>query len=81
MPKKKSGRRGNGEGSIYERSKGKWAAVLTVGQNPNGTPKRKFMYGKTRAEVAAKLHEAQEQLKTGEHTDPGKLTVGEWLNT
>jgi integrase len=79
MPKKKTGRRGNGEGSIYERSKGKWAAVLTVGQNANGSPKRKFMYGNSRAEVAEKLHEAQALLKAGGYIDPGKITVGEWL--
>ena len=80
MAKKKTGRRGNGEGSIYERKKGQWAAVVTTGYKADGKPNRKFMYGKTRAEVADKLREVQNQIAAGGITDPGKLTVGDWLN-
>ena len=81
MAKKKTTRRGNGEGSIYERKKGQWAAVVTNGVDPKtGKAKRKFYYGKTRSEVADKLREAQNQQAAGGITDPGKITVGEWLN-
>lgn len=80
MAKKKTSRRGNGEGSIYERKKGQWAAVVTVGRKPNGKPNRKFFYGKSRAEVAEKLREAQNQLAAGAVMDPGKMTVADWLN-
>lgn len=80
MAKKKTSRRGNGEGSIYERKKGQWAAVITTGYKADGKPNRKFLYGKTRAEVADKLREAQNQIAAGGITDPGKLTVGDWLN-
>ena len=80
MARKKTTRRGNGEGSIYERKKGQWAAVISHGLDPKtGKAKRKFFYGKTRAEVAEKLREAQNQIAEGGITDPGKLTVGEWL--
>ena len=48
----KKHRRGNGEGSVYQRKDGTWAAVLTVGVKPDGKPDRKFLYGKTRKEVA-----------------------------
>lgn len=80
MAAKKPSRRGNGEGSIYERKRGQWAAVLTVGTKQDGKANRRFFYGKTRAEVADKLREAQNQLAAGGITDPGKITVGEWLN-
>lgn len=80
MAKKKTSRRGNGEGSIYERKKGQWAAVVTTGYKADGKPNRKFMYGKTRSEVADKLREVQNQIAAGGVTDPGKLTVGDWLN-
>lgn len=80
MAKKKTSRRGNGEGSIYERKKGQWAAVVTIGRKPDGKPNRKFFYGKTRAEVAEKLREAQNQLAAGAVMDPGKMTVADWLN-
>ena len=48
----KKHRRGNGEGSVYQRKDGTWAAVLTVGVKQDGKPDRKFLYGKTRKEVA-----------------------------
>lgn len=47
-----TGKRGNGEGSIYQReSDGRWCCSIT---RPNG--KRQVLYGKTRAEVAKKLY-------------------------
>ena len=58
----KKHRRGNGEGSVYQRKDGTWAAVLTVGVKQDGKPDRKFLYGKTRKEVADKLREAQNSL-------------------
>lgn len=69
----KKHRRGNGEGSVYQRKDGKWAAVITVGVKENGKPDRKFLYGKTRKEVADKLREAQNKLDVG--VIPGGDTV------
>ena len=48
----KKHRRGNGEGSVYQRKDGTWAAVLTVGVKPDGKPDRKFLYGKTRKRIS-----------------------------
>jgi integrase len=56
-------RRGHGEGSIYQRSDGRWAASISL---ENG--KRKTFYGKTRKEV-------QEQLKTALHEQQKGLLV------
>ncbi len=51
MPSK----RGHGEGSIYQRSdNGIWCTVVDLGY-VNGKRKRKYIYGKTRKEVAEKL--------------------------
>ena len=48
------GRRGNNEGSIYRRSDGRWCAQVVTGYKDDGTPKRKYIYAQTRAEVAHK---------------------------
>ena len=49
-------KRGNGEGSIYRRANGTWAAQYTVW--PSEGRKRRSVSGKTRAEVSRKLTEA-----------------------
>jgi len=54
-PKPNVGRRGNNEGSIYQRKDGRWCGSVTVGYKTNGTPIRKDVYGKTRNEVAKKV--------------------------
>jgi len=51
-------RRGHGEGSIYQRSDGRWAASITLEGR-----KRKTLYGKTRKEVQEKLRVAQNEQK------------------
>ena len=56
-------RRGHGEGSIYQRSDGRWAASISLEGG-----KRKTFYGKTRREV-------QEQLKTALHEQQKGLFV------
>ncbi|MFC2153117.1 tyrosine-type recombinase/integrase [Actinomycetota bacterium] len=56
--------RGSGEGSIYRRKDGRWAASLSLGYE--GTRRvRKTYYGKTRAEVADKLNRAISDQRNG----------------
>lgn len=50
----KQRKRGQGEGSIYKRKDGRWTAAVNLGYQ-GGKLKRKYIYGKTRAEVAEKL--------------------------
>src|SRR5215216_4914814 len=71
------GKRGNGEGSITHRKDGLYMARYTV-QTLTGT-KRRALYGKTRAEVAAKLSKALADREGGLTYDAGKQTVGEYL--
>ncbi len=78
------GKRGNGEGSIYQvrnRKTGKkdrWVGVYTV-HTANGT-KRRELSGKTRTEVATKLTRAMADRDGGLVFDAGKLTVGKYLD-
>src|SRR5579884_1813100 len=68
-------RRGNGEGSIYQRkSDGKWVGSITVGPN-----QRKVFYGKTRKEVKDKLTEALHELQQGTLVTGSSLTTGQFL--
>ena len=71
------GKRGNGEGSIYRRMNGTWAAQYTV-WTAEGR-KRRSVAGKTRAEVSRKLTEAMANRGGGLVYEAGKLTVGEYL--
>ena len=55
--KNKSKRRGNNEGSIYQRkSDNNWCGTVTVGYDTAGKPKRKTLYGNSEQEVLKKMH-------------------------
>lgn len=72
-------RRGNGEGTITRRRDGRWEARFTDGRG------RSCLYGKTRAEVAAKLREAQRARDAGRVAAADRQTVAaysmQWLET
>jgi len=73
----KSGRRRNGEGSIFQRkSDGRWVVALSL---DNG--KRKRIYGATAEEVVERLAEARNQQRENIPFTDERLTVGQWLNT
>ena len=56
-----SKRRGHGEGSIHQRADGLWCAIADLGRGANGKRKRKYIYGKTRKEVADQLNLSADQ--------------------
>ena len=72
-------RRAKGEGSIFKRKDGRWQARYQAGD------KRKYIYGKTRAEVARKLNEALSEVNKGLVYDDKGITVErhieKWLST
>jgi len=68
-------KRANGEGSISRFNDTLWWARITV----NG--KRKSFYGKTRAEVHAKMTAALNEANKGMYVETSKLTLGQWLDT
>lgn len=57
MPRRRKRRRG--EGSIYRRADGYYVAAYVVGRDPNGRPKRKVIYGKSREAVEDALFTAR----------------------
>ena len=61
-----SRRRGGGEGSIRERRPGLWEARVTVGFDAHGRQLRRSIYGKTRADVAARMTASLAKLADGE---------------
>ena len=71
-------KRGNGEGTITRRKNGGWCAQYTI-YTVEGL-KRKTLYGKTRAEVAAKLTKATAERDGGLLFDAGNLTLSGYLD-
>jgi integrase len=61
---KKARKRGQGEGSIYKRKDGRWAAAINLGYQ-GGKLKRKTFYGATREEVKDKLVPALNDVQKG----------------
>ena len=71
-------RRGRGEGSIYQRADGRWAARLSAGYQ-RGRRARVWVYGRTRGECASKLAIAIRAHEQGILAAPSRLTTGEYL--
>ena len=67
----------NGEGGIGRRKDGRWAGSYTV-QTATG-PKRRYVYGRNRKDVAAKLAKAVADRDSGLVFDAGNLTLGDYL--
>ena len=71
-------KRGNGEGSIFKRKDGRWAAAVDLGWL-GGKRRRKTVYGRTRGQVAGKLAAALRAQSDGLPVDPQRQTVGQYL--
>ncbi len=67
-------RRGRGEGSIYCRKDGRWVGQYEV------NAKRRYVYGRTRKDVAEKLNKAIAERDAGLVFDAKNLSVGEYLD-
>jgi integrase len=72
-------RRGKNEGSIRQRKDGLWEGAITVGVTDKGNPKRRSVYGKTRAETAKKLNELLLKHQQGSLPALDRVTVAEYL--
>lgn len=69
---------GNGEGSIYKDKNGRWRGAVTL-YCENGTPKRKYLSGRTKREVTEKVNKLLNEVKYNDYTEPSKITFYEWL--
>lgn len=80
MARKKT-KRGNNEGSVYQRKNGHWVGAITTGVDPDsGRPTRHYVSGKTREEVAKKVTAALNAVQQGVFVDSKVQTLGEWLD-
>lgn len=73
--------KGNGQGTIYKMSNGKFRGQLTIGYNENGSPKRKSFTGKTKKEVSDKMKAFYVDNNRGLLPTDDKITLGQWFYT
>lgn len=73
--------KGNGQGTIYKMSNGKFRGQLTIGYNENGTPKRKSFIGKTKKEVSDKMKTFYVDNNRGLLPTDDKITLSQWFYT
>ena len=77
MPKK----RGTGEGTVFQRSDGKWTGSISLGfHETTGKRQRKTVYGKTQAEVLQKLADLKQQRRHGDKALLAKDTLQAYLD-
>ena len=74
MPTTKSKKHGNNEGSLYKRSDGRYAGQIAMPGDSRIKRRRKWVYGKTRADVASKMIQAQKALIDGLEIDIKNVT-------
>jgi integrase len=72
-------RRVNGDGSLTKRADGRWMGRFYAWTSA-GTRKRITVYGKTRKETAARMHEAQERNERGIPVPDRAWKLAEWLD-
>ncbi len=73
-------RRGHNEGSIHQRaSDGLWVAEVSLGYGPDGRPRRKRMYGKTRVDANRKLQQVLHEVRQGASVQTREQSLGQYL--
>jgi len=72
-------RRGNGEGSIYQRADGTWCATYSVGYSAEGKRLRRTVFGETFEKVRAKLTRVLSTRMNRPQYEPSRLKLCEYL--
>lgn len=73
-------KRANGEGHIRKRKDGRYEGILLVGYWPDGRPRYRSVYAKTRREVELRLSEIKLSLNKGTYVHPYLLTLADWVH-
>jgi Site-specific recombinase XerD len=68
-----AGKRGNNEGSVYQRKDERWVGAYTA------AGKRRYIYASTQEEAIKKLRATLTSLDKGEFVEPSTMTVAQWL--
>ncbi|MCX4778680.1 tyrosine-type recombinase/integrase [Streptomyces sp. NBC_01264] len=80
MTENKRTRQPNGRSSIYLGKDGKWHGRVTVGVRDDGSPDRRHVERKTRAEVTTAVRKLEKEREAKTVRKPGKaMTVKVWL--
>jgi integrase len=74
-------KRGSGEGSIYHGKDGRWRGEISLGYRPDGRPRRRILYGRTRHEVSEEMKRVLREVQVGLNVAPGKQTVAQFLTS
>jgi integrase len=72
-------KRGNGEGNIRLRDDGRWQASTLVAA-ADGSRKRHYVYGVSRAEVRSKLDDIRQRVRGGQPAVDLGITLGAYLD-
>lgn len=76
--KNKSSRR-YGEGTVYQRSDGRWVASVYLGKKADGKNNIKSMYAKSEPEARRKLKEFKKEMTKHDVANLAKGTVGSYM--
>ena len=74
------GKRANGEGSVFKRADGKWAAEVSY-RDELGSLRRRTVYGSTQAEARTKQRTLREAVRNGGGARPKPVTLASWIET
>jgi len=72
--------RSDGEGSIYQRTDGKWVASISIGKDHTGKRMRRTRVTSTKKQAAMKLRELRDMVRDGSLVIDEKITVAEFCN-
>lgn len=73
-------RRGNGEGSIYQRADETWCATISVGYDNQGKRKRRTIFGESKQDVQNKLAKLANEVAHQRDIEPQRIKLGEYLD-
>ena len=73
-------RRGHGEGTIFQKSNGRWVAQVSAGFGPDGKRKRRKRTARTKTEARELLREMQREVENGLPSARADMTVNELLD-
>lgn len=73
-------RRGWSEGSIYQRTDGRWVGSVSLGYDGNGKRKRRFVYCQSKIDVQKELRKLQSSADAGMLADSSRVTVEQFVN-
>ncbi len=69
----------SGNGSIRQRSDGRWEGRISLGRDGSGKRVQKSFYGDSQEEVAKKIRQATAQIDEGTYIAPSKMPLKAWL--